>query len=90
VTEALAAGVPLVVLPFSTDQFAVAADLERTGLGLALDPNRATSGDIGAAVRDVVSGPARAAATRLGAQLRADPGPERGRRALTTRFPVAA
>ncbi len=44
VTEALAAGVPLVVLPFSTDQFAVAADLERTGLGRALDPNRATDG----------------------------------------------
>ncbi|WP_243216560.1 glycosyltransferase [Frigoribacterium faeni] len=33
VTEAMTAGVPLVVLPFSTDQFAGAAALERTGFG---------------------------------------------------------
>ena len=90
VTEALAAGVPLVVLPFSTDQFAVAADLERTGLGRALDPNHATSGEIGEAVCAVLSGPASAAATRLGVQLRADPGPGRARRALATRLPVPA
>lgn len=32
VTESLTAGVPLVALPFSTDQFAIAADLERTAL----------------------------------------------------------
>jgi len=30
----------LVVLPLSTDQFAIAADLDRTGLGVSLDPNR--------------------------------------------------
>jgi MGT family glycosyltransferase len=84
VTEALAAGIPLVVLPFSTDQFAVAADLERAGLGRALDPNRTTSDEIRGAVHDVLSGPARAAATRLGTWLRADRGPERARRALAT------
>ena len=39
VTEALAMGLPLIALPFSTDQFAIAADLERAGCGVALDPN---------------------------------------------------
>ncbi len=88
VTEALAAGVPLVVLPFSTDQFAVAADLERTGFGSALDPNGATPDQIRAAVLKVLHGPARAAAPALGADLRADPGPVRARRALATLRPV--
>lgn len=39
VSEALAAGRRLVVLPLSTDQFAIAADLDRTGAGRSLDPN---------------------------------------------------
>jgi UDP:flavonoid glycosyltransferase YjiC (YdhE family) len=82
VTEALAAGVPLVVLPFSTDQFAVAADVERAGLGLALEPNRATTREIGTAIRAVLEGPAPALATTLGTELRADPGPARARRAV--------
>ena len=46
VTEALTAGVPLVVLPLSTDQFAGAAALEDAGLGEALDPNSASPGEI--------------------------------------------
>lgn len=79
VTEALAAGVPLVVLPFSTDQFAVAADLERAGLGRALDPNRATPEEIGDAVVEALGDRQRAAA--LGEMLRADAGPARARRA---------
>jgi UDP:flavonoid glycosyltransferase YjiC (YdhE family) len=82
VTEALAAGVPLVVLPFSTDQFAVAADVERAGLGRALDPNRATAREISGAIADVLSGPQGAAACALGATLRADPGAARARRAV--------
>jgi zeaxanthin glucosyltransferase len=82
VTEALASGVPLVVLPFSTDQFAVAADLERTGLGVALDPNRAMSADIGRACHAILDGPAPALAAALGDELRADPGPARARRAV--------
>ncbi len=84
VTEALAAGVPLVVLPFSTDQFAVAADLERTGLGRALDPNGATVAEIADAARAVLAGPAPTAAAALGAELRADPGPARARRAVAS------
>jgi UDP:flavonoid glycosyltransferase YjiC (YdhE family) len=82
VTEALASGVPLVVLPFSTDQFAVAADLERAGLGRALDPNRATAAEIRAAVEGVLGGPAPELASDLGIRLRADPGPARARRAV--------
>ncbi len=82
VTEALAHGVPLVVLPFSTDQFAVAADLERTGIGRALDPNRAVPAEIGDAVLEVLEGPAAARAADLATQLRADPGPLRARRSV--------
>ena len=43
VTEALTAGVPLLLLPLSTDQFAGAAALEEAGLGEALDPNASTA-----------------------------------------------
>ena len=43
VTEACAAGVPMVVLPMSTDQFAGAAAIERAGIGIALDPNTVTA-----------------------------------------------
>lgn len=50
VTEAAAAGVPQVVLPFSTDQFAGAEAVERTGLGVALAPNTLTVDDLVAAV----------------------------------------
>lgn len=84
VTEALAAGVPLVVLPFSTDQFAVAADVERTGLGQALDPNRATAYAIGEAVTAALDDPVRSAAAALGEELCADPGPARARRAVAS------
>ncbi len=39
VQEALAAGTRQLVLPFSTDQFATAADLERTGMATVRSPN---------------------------------------------------
>jgi UDP:flavonoid glycosyltransferase YjiC (YdhE family) len=32
-------GVPVIVMPFSSDQFSVAGDVERHGLGAVLDPN---------------------------------------------------
>ena len=82
-TEALSHGVPLLVLPFSTDQFAIAADLERTGLGIAADPNIATVPAIRDAVRRLLADPYRGAAAALGSRLRADPGPGRARRAVT-------
>jgi MGT family glycosyltransferase len=42
VTESMTYGVPLVVLPFSTDQFAGAAAIEQAGFGVSLAPNTAT------------------------------------------------
>lgn len=83
VTEALTAGVPLVSLPFSTDQFAGAAALESAGLGIALDPNTASAGAIGEAVMEVLAEPYLGAAAALGDGLRRDPGPARAYRALT-------
>jgi zeaxanthin glucosyltransferase len=74
VTEALAYGVPMLVLPFSTDQFAGAAAIERHGLGAALDPNAASAADVIDAVRDVLAGRAPELARELGERLRATPG----------------
>ena len=50
VQESLAAGVRQVVLPFSTDQFSNASDLERTGAASALAPNVATAADLAQAI----------------------------------------
>ncbi len=83
VTEALTCGVPMLVLPFSTDQFAGAAAIERAGLGAALDPNTASAAQVAAAVRRVLDGPAGQRAAALGAGLRATPGPVRARAALS-------
>ncbi|WP_410586229.1 glycosyltransferase [Amycolatopsis sp. lyj-23] len=54
-TECLAAGVPAVALPFSSDQFAVAHDLERSGTGSVLDPHRLTPQAVVHAVTDVLA-----------------------------------
>jgi UDP:flavonoid glycosyltransferase YjiC (YdhE family) len=82
VTEALTAGVPMVVLPFSTDQFAGAAAIEAAGLGAALDPNTVTSADLGAAVRAVLDGPPAHLARTMGEGLRQAPGRDVARAAL--------
>jgi zeaxanthin glucosyltransferase len=82
VTEALTAGVPMVVLPFSTDQFAGAAAVEAAGLGIALDPSAVTPSEVAAAVRAVLDGPAPGAASELGAELRRRPGREVARAVL--------
>ena len=50
VQESLAAGVRQLVLPMSTDQFANAADLERTGAAVVAPPNDATSADLAAMI----------------------------------------
>ncbi|MGR0219083.1 nucleotide disphospho-sugar-binding domain-containing protein [Agromyces sp. ZXT2-6] len=78
VTEAIGAGVPLVVLPFSTDQFAGAASIERAGFGVALDPNAATVDELAAAldrVLDLDAG-ARARLDAAASLQAARPGPE--------------
>ncbi len=82
VMEALTAGLPVVALPFSTDQFAVAADLVAAGIGAALDPNRATPDDLAAAVRLALEPGPRARAGALGRELRRDPGATRAARVL--------
>lgn len=79
VTEAMTFGVPLVVLPFSTDQFAGAAAIEESGWGVALAPNTATVDELVAAIAGVMAGPR----APLAAFLRADPGRDRAYRAVT-------
>ena len=84
VTEALTAGVPLLVLPLSTDQFAGAAAVERCGVGLCLDPNATTPGGIREAVRNLLSDRSiRDAAAELGTSLREVPGAQRAHDAVS-------
>ncbi|MFF9061050.1 glycosyltransferase [Streptomyces sp. NPDC014882] len=45
-TECLRFGVPALVLPFSSDQFAVARDAERAGVGVVRDPNTLSSREV--------------------------------------------
>ncbi|HQJ33745.1 MAG TPA: glycosyltransferase, partial [Rhodoglobus sp.] len=81
VTEAATFGVPLVVLPFSTDQFAGAAAIERSGWGVALAPNTATVDELATAIAAVLGGPR----GPLAASLQAEPGRDRAYRAVTAR-----
>jgi zeaxanthin glucosyltransferase len=82
VMEALTAGLPIVALPFSTDQFAVAADLVSAGVGVALDPNSATRNTLVAAVRRTLQPAIRQRASAIGRELRRSPGPVRAARLL--------
>lgn len=82
VTEALTCGVPMLVLPFSTDQFAGAAAVENAGLGLVLDPNVASVTALERAARRLLGGDSARAAADLGAILRAAPGRELARAAV--------
>lgn len=86
VTEAMTFGVPLLVLPFSTDQFAGAAAIEAAGFGFALAPNEATIAELGAALDRVLALPpaARARLDALAAGLRQEPGPVRAFSALAS------
>ncbi|MEV1128287.1 glycosyltransferase [Agromyces sp. NPDC049794] len=87
VTEALGSGVPLVVLPFSTDQFAGAAAVERSGFGVALDPNAASVDDLASAIGQVLGLDAetRAGLDAMAARQAATPGPELAFAALRAR-----
>ena len=60
VQESLAAGVRQIVLPFSTDQFANAADLQRTGAATVLAPNDAAAYQLASAIDRVLASPASA------------------------------
>jgi MGT family glycosyltransferase len=84
VTEAMAAGVPLLLLPLSTDQFAGAAGIEAVGLGVALDPNAATPAQLRTAAEYLLALPPDASARLAGLSrdLTRDSGPRRARLAL--------
>ncbi|MDJ0348568.1 nucleotide disphospho-sugar-binding domain-containing protein [Cryobacterium sp. PH29-G1] len=79
VTEAMTAGVPLVVLPFSTDQFAGAAALDAAGVGTSLPPNTATVADLRDACERMLrlAGDPRARLDTLAEALTAHPGAAR-------------
>jgi len=85
VTEAMTAGVPLLVLPFSTDQFAGAAALDDAGFGETLDPNLATVEQLRAAIVRLLalSGESRERLERLGISLSGGSGPRRAFETLT-------
>jgi UDP:flavonoid glycosyltransferase YjiC (YdhE family) len=83
VTEALTFGVPMLVMPFSTDQFDGAAAVERNLAGIALDPNSASRPLIAGAVRGLLRNPP-PLPSKLGARLRANPGPEVAFEAMST------
>ncbi|MDR6907657.1 UDP:flavonoid glycosyltransferase YjiC (YdhE family) [Agromyces sp. 3263] len=84
VTEAVGSGVPLVVLPFSTDQFAGGAAVERSGVGVALDPNTASIEELAAALEWAMAAEsgARSRLREASARQREKPGPERAFDAL--------
>jgi zeaxanthin glucosyltransferase len=86
VTEAMTAGVPLLVLPFSTDQFAGAASLADAGFGISLDPNTATPAELRRAAATLLGlgGDARERLTALGESLAGEAGPRRAYAALRT------
>ncbi len=93
VTEAVATATPLLVLPFSTDQFAGAAAVERTGVGEALDPNAASVADLQAAIDRLLhhSGAGASTLTSAARALDAEPGPVRAYRAvLASASPASA
>ena len=84
-TEALTAGVPMLVLPLSTDQFAGAAALEEAGVAEVLDPNAASQTELRSAADRLLSDPseARRRLTALATSLTTWTGAERALDALT-------
>ncbi|MFB2596506.1 glycosyltransferase [Herbiconiux sp. P17] len=84
VTEAMTFGVPLLVLPFSTDQFAGAAALERIGVAEALDPNTATEAELAASIIRLTDAafPGRPTLRTIAADLDCASGPERAYAAI--------
>jgi len=89
VTETLTAGVPMLVLPFSTGQFAGAAAIVDAGVGVALDPNAASPAELGAAIVELLEGGCAGAAAELGSGLRVRPGRQVALAAMTGGAQVA-
>jgi UDP:flavonoid glycosyltransferase YjiC (YdhE family) len=90
VVKALAAGVPLLVLPMGRDQLDNAARVTARGAGLRLPP-RVSARAIAGAVQRLLDEPAhREGARRLGARLRAETGRDAAADELEELAPVAA
>ena len=79
------AGVPALVLPFSSDQFFIAHDAERSGAGVCLDPNAAGPEDVATSLRSLLRDPEPFAGLRD--DVRAA-GPDRGAARLAHRHRV--
>lgn len=75
VTEALTYGVPVLAMPFSTDQFDGAAAIERHLAGIALDPNATSRPLIAGSIRGLLGSPP-PLPRRVSARLQREPGPE--------------
>jgi zeaxanthin glucosyltransferase len=69
VTEALSFGLPMLVLPFSTDQFAGAAAIERAGVGVSLAPNDATVAELANGLRQVLAQERATVTAKTGAEI---------------------
>ncbi len=54
-TESLYYGIPMVILPFSSDQFNIAYDAEHLGLGVVLDPNNLDDKNINLALDKAIN-----------------------------------
>ena len=57
VQEALGLGVRQIIMPFSTDQFANAADLERTGQATVVSPNHICTTTLAKMIKDAMALP---------------------------------
>ncbi|MDQ0373528.1 nucleotide disphospho-sugar-binding domain-containing protein [Cellulomonas humilata] len=84
VTEAVGTATPMLVLPFSTDQFAGAAAIERVGVGEVLDPNRASVREVREALLRLLglTGAGVELLAAAAGSLAQDPGPARAFRAV--------
>lgn len=84
VTEAITSAVPLLLLPFSTDQFAGAAAVESAGFGAALDPNSASVDDLREAATGLLAlrAETRDRLDRLSSSMAVHAGPQRAFEAL--------
>ena len=87
VTEAVAAGVPMVVLPFSTDQFAGAAAIERAGVGAVLGPNFVTPVSLRSAVEELLISGAAERMAEVAEGSERDGGPQRAAQAIAELSP---
>lgn len=75
-SESLYHGVPMIVLPFSSDQFSVAYDVERHGVGAVLNPNALDPYDMRMAFETCVGRETRERCRRWSGINRSTGGPE--------------